>query len=126
MSEPKNFETKEDFTKYYNEHREEIDKLSVKDLNEMFKIKSCKIIKMKNKIIIRSETSKDNKENKEKEEKPKPKDKPKPKQKKQSDQKDILKMIDSLINHYEKQLIQLKEMKNKIVSENLFDSEHDN
>ena len=114
MSEPKNFETKEDFTKYYNEHREEIDKLSVKDLNEMFKIKSCKIIKMKNKIIIRSETSKDNKEDKE--EKPKPK----PKQKKQSDQKDILKMIDSLINHYEKQLSSLKEMKNKIVSENLY------
>ena len=122
MSEPKNFETKEDFTKYYNEHREEIDKLSVKDLNEMFKIKSCKIIKMKNKIIIRSETSKDNKEDKDKDNKEKPK--PKPKQKKQSDQKDILKMIDSLINHYEKQLIQLKEMKNKIVSENLYDSEH--
>ena len=35
-------------------------------------------------------------------------------------------MIDSLISHYEKQLSLLKEMKNKIVSENLYDSEHDN
>ena len=123
MSEPKNFETKEDFTKYYNEHRDEIDKLSVKDLNEMFKIKSCKIIKMKNKIIIRSETSKDNKEDKDKE---KPKQKPKPKPKPEIKPKDISKMIDSLISHYEKQLSLLKEMKNKIVSENLYDSEHDN
>ena len=116
----RSFENKEDFIKYYNEHKEDMDKLTTKQLNSAYVIDSCKITKIKNKIVVRSNSPKnkavkDNKDNK-----------VKPKQKKQTEQKDIIKMIDSLINHYEKQLISLKEMKNKIVSDELYDSDHDN
>ena len=119
MSEIMNFKTKEDFIKYYNEHKEEIDKLTTKDLNDKYKIESHKITKIKNKIVIRC-ISHDDKD------KPKDKPKPKPKPKSEIKPKDIIKMIDSLINHYEKQLSSLKELKNNIVSEELFDSEHNN
>ena len=112
----RSFNSKEDFIKYYNEHKEDMDKLTTKQLNSAYVIDSCKITKIKNKIVVRSNSPKKDKEVKDK----------KPKQKKQTEQKDILKMIDSLINHYEKQLTQLKEMKNKIVSDELYDSEHDN
>ncbi len=119
------FDNKEDFIKYYNEHKEDIDKLTTKQLNSAYKIESCKITKIKNKIVVRSETPKD-KPKEEKPKDPKPKDpKPKPKPKPQVNPKDLSKMIDSLINHYEKQISQLKEMKNKLVSDELFDSEHD-
>ena len=115
----RSFNSKEDFIKYYNEHKEDMDKLTTKQLNSAYVIDSCKITKIKNKIVVRSNSPKKDKDNKEVKDK-------KPKQKKQTEQKDILKMIDSLINHYEKQLTQLKEMKNKIVSDELYDSEHDN
>ena len=117
MSEIMNFKTKEDFIKYYNEHKEEIDKLTTKQLNSAYKIESCKITRNKNKIVVRSNSPK-SKEIKPNTVKPKPKSEIKP--------KDIIKMIDSLINHYEKQLSSLKELKNNIVSEELFDSEHNN
>ena len=118
----RSFENKEDFIKYYNEHKEDMDKLTTKQLNSAYVIDSCKITKIKNKIVVRSETPKDKNTN----EMSKPKDpKPKPKPKTQVNPKDLSKMIDSLINHYEKQISQLKEMKNKLVSDELFDSEHD-
>ena len=53
------FENKEDFMKYYNEHKEEIDKLTTKQLNSVYKIESCKITRNKNKIVIRNISSKD-------------------------------------------------------------------
>ncbi len=109
------FENKDEFMKYYEQHREEIDKLTTKQLNSVYKIESCKIARNKNKIIVRSNSPK-NKDNKE--------DKPKEQKHKEIKPADLNKMIDSLINHYEKQILQLKEMKNKIVSEELFDSEH--
>ena len=122
------FSNKEDFMKYYNEHKEDMDKLTTQQLNSAYKIESCKITKIKNKIVVRSEIPKD--KDKPKEEKPKDqkdtteRSKPKPKPKPQVNPKDLNKMIDSMINHYEKQISQLKEMKNKIVSESLYDSEH--
>ena len=115
------FNDKDEFMKYYNEHKEEIDKLTTKQLNSVYKIESCKITRNKNKIVVRSNSpkSKDKKEDKEdKEVKPKQKS-----NKKEIKPTDLNKMIDSLINHYEKQILQLKEMKNKIVSDNLFDSD---
>ena len=125
------FTSKEDFMKYYNEHKEDMDKLTTKQLNSAYVIESCKITRNKNKIVVRSNSPK-NKENKQ-ESKPK-----ETKEKKQEIKpKDLSKMIDSLINQYEKQLTQLRafkerlseserEMKNKIVSDQLFDSDHDN
>ena len=113
------FTSKEDFMKYYNEHKEDMDKLTTKQLNSAYVIESCKITRNKNKIVVRSNSPK-SKENK-------PETKEKPKEKKQEIKpKDLSKMIDSLINQYEKQLTQLREMKNKIVSDQLFDSDHDN
>ena len=111
------FDNKEDFIKYYNEHKEDIDKLTTKQLNSAYKIESCKITRNKNKIVVRSNSPK-SKEIKPNTVKAKAKPEIKP--------KDIIKMIDSLINHYEKQLSSLKELKNNIVSEELFDSEHNN
>ncbi len=116
------FENKEDFMKYYNEHKEEIDKLTTKQLNSVYKIESCKITRNKNKIVIRNISSKD-KDVKEVENKDKDA-KQKTKQNKQFKPKDLIKSIDLLINHYEKQLTQLKEMKDKIVSDNLYDPDH--
>ena len=119
------FENKEDFMKYYNEHKEEIDKLTTKQLNSVYKIESCKITRNKNKIVIRNISSKDKDvkevENKDQQDKDA---KQKTKQNKQFKPKDLIKSIDLLINHYEKQLTTLKEMKDKIVSDNLYDSDH--
>ena len=118
-----NFETKDEFMKYYEEHKNEIDKLATKDLNKIYKINSHKLSRNKNKIIVRtltSETSSNSpksKDNKDKEVKPKDV------KHKEIKPADLNKMIDSLINHYEKQILQLREMKNKIVSEELFDSD---
>ena len=108
------FNDKDEFMKFYNEHKEEIDKLTTEQLNSVYKIESCKITRNKNKIVVRSNSPK-SKEKKEVKTKS---------NKKEIKPTDLNKMIDSLINHYEKQLLQLKEMKNKIVSDNLFDSEH--
>ncbi len=116
------FNDKDEFMKYYNEHKEEIDKLTTKQLNSVYKIESCKIARNKNKIVVRSNSPK-SKEKKEKKE-DKDKDVKTKSNKKEIKPTDLNKMIDSLINHYEKQILQLKEMKNKIVSDNLFDSEH--
>lgn len=123
------FNDKDEFMKFYNEHKEEIDKLTTKQLNSVYKINDCKITRNKNKIVVRTLTSgassnspksKDKKEDKEDKEDVKPKPKS---NKKEIKPTDLNKMIDSLINHYEKQILQLKEMKNKIVSDNLFDSD---
>ena len=109
MSNPeiKNFETKEEFMKYYEEHKEEIDQLQTKELNKQFKINECKISRNKNKIVVRANSPKNKKQPKTKENKP----------------RDLNKVIDHLINEFEKQLNELKELKNKIVSDNLFESE---
>ena len=113
MSNCMNFETKDEFMKYYEEHKNEIDKLATKDLNKMYKINSHKLSRNKNKIIVRtltSETSsnlpksKDNNKD----------DKSKPNENKEIKPADLNKMIDSLINHYEKQILQLREMKKKL------------
>ena len=116
----RSFENKEDFMKYYNEHKEELDKLTTQQLNSAYVINSCKITKIKNKIIVRSNSPK----NKDKEKEVKTNDK-KQKSNKKIKPKDITKILDSLINQYEKQLTTLKEMKNKIISDELYDSEHD-
>ena len=115
-----NFETKDEFMKYYEEHKNEIDKLATKDLNKMYKINSHKLSRNKNKIIVRtltSETSSNSPKSKDNNKD----DKSKPNENKEIKPADLNKMIDSLINHYEKQILQLREMKNKIVSEELFD-----
>ena len=118
------FTSKEDFMKYYNEYKEDMDKLTTKQLNSAYVIESCKITRNKNKIVVRSNSPKSKENKPETKEKPKEKE---PKEKKQEIKpKDLSKMIDSLINQYEKQLTQLREMKNKIVSDQLFDSDHDN
>ena len=104
----KNFETKEEFMKYYEEHKEEIDKLQTKELNKQFKINSCKISRNKNKIVVRAESPKKKTEKKDKE----------------VNQQDLNKVIDHLINEFEKQLNELKELKNKIVSNDLFESKN--
>ena len=123
------FTSKEDFMKYYNEHKEDMDKLTTKQLNSAYVIESCKITRNKNKIVVRSNSPK-NKENKQESNVAKQLSGAKPKETKEKKQeikpKDLSKMIDSLINQYEKQLTQLREMKNKIVSDQLFDSDHDN
>ena len=116
----RSFENKEDCMKYYNEHKEELDKLTTQQLNSAYVINSCKITKIKNKIIVRSNSPK----NKDKDKEVKTNDK-KQKTNKKIKPKDITKILDSLINQYEKQLTTLKEMKNKIISDELFDSEHD-
>lgn len=99
------FDNKEDFMKYYEEHKEEIDKLTTKQLNSVYKINECKISRNKNKIIVRSNSPK----TKEKKDKVKP--------------TDLNKIIDHLINEFEKQLSELRELKNKIVSNELYESE---
>ena len=53
-----NFETKDEFMKYYNEHKEEIDKLKTNDLNKKYKIKDNKISKTKNVISVKPITVK--------------------------------------------------------------------
>ena len=128
------FTSKEDFMKYYNEHKEDMDKLTTKQLNSAYVIESCKITRNKNKIVVRSNSPK-NKENKADKQESKPKE---TKEKKQEIKpKDLSKMIDSLINQYEKQLTQLRafkerlseserEMKNKIVSDACARQEHHN
>lgn len=110
----KNFETKEEFMKYYEEHKEEIDQLQTKELNKQFKINECKISRNKNKIVIRANSPKSKKE-------PKKSKDDKPKEVKPTD---LNKVIDHLINEFEKQLSELKELKNKIVSNDLFESEN--
>ena len=79
------------------------------------------------KIIVRTltnGTSSNSPKNKDKDKEVKTNDK-KQKSNKKIKPKDITKILDSLINQYEKQLTTLKEMKNKIISDELFDSEHD-
>lgn len=100
------FDNKDEFMKYYEEHKEEIDGLTTKQLNSAYKINECKISRNKNKIVVRS-------------------DSPKKKNKTQKEVKpeDLEKVIDTLISTYENQLTELKELKNKIVSDNLFESE---
>ena len=114
------FESKDEFMNYYNEHKEEIDKLTTKQLNSVYKIKDCKISRNKKKITVKqnipkiqtNETVKDNKE-----------DKPKKFKSKEIKPQDLEKMINHIITEYEKQLSNLKEMKNKLISDNLFESE---
>ena len=114
------FESNDEFMKFYEEHKEEIDKLNTKQLNSVYKIKDCKISRNKKKITVKqnipkiqtNETVKDNKE-----------DKPKKSKSKEIKPQDLEKMINHIITEYEKQLSNLKEMKNKLISDNLFESE---
>ena len=117
------FESKDEFMNYYNEHKEEIDKLTTKQLNSVYKIKDCKLSRNKKKLVVKSNTPKINK--------------------KVDDKKDLNellelkdvqdvkpetleKMINQIITEYEKQLSGLKELKNKIVSHDLFESDVSN
>ena len=118
---------------YYNEHKEEIDKLTTKQLNSIYKIKDCKISRNKKKLVIKSDVQKIEKPNVEtnetvKEDKEVKDDKPKSKKPKQKEIKpqDLEKMINRIITEYEKQLSNLKELKNKLVSNDLFESETSN
>lgn len=122
----KNFETKEEFMKYYEEHKEEIDKLQTKELNKQFKINECKISRNKNKIVVRANTPKSKKEPKKSNKVEKKEVKPHAFEECLSEAKDLNKVIDHLINEFEKQLSELKELKNKIVSNDLFESENPN
>ena len=114
------FESKDEFMNYYNEHKEEIDKLTTKQINSVYKIKDCKISRNKKKITVKqnipkiqtNETVKDNKE-----------DKTKKSKSKEIKPQDLEKMINHIITEYEKQLSNLKELKNKLVSNDLFESE---
>ena len=49
-----NFETKEDFIEYLDQHREELNKLSTCKLNKLCKIKGYHITKLKGEISLRS------------------------------------------------------------------------
>lgn len=101
-----NFESKDEFMKYYNEHKEEMDTLTTKELNNKFKINEHKIAKNKKKIILRpnspKNTNKSNKSN--------------------AEMINVEKSINHMIDEYEKQLNQLKDLKNKIISEKLYES----
>ena len=129
------FESKEEFMKFYEEHKTEIDKLNTKQLNSVYKIKDCKISKNKKKLIVKPDVPsikkpvEEDKEAKPVEDKPvvnKPKqEKNKPKQK-EIKPENLEKMINHIITEYEKQLSNLKELKNKLVSDNLYESQQSN
>ena len=112
-NEIKNFETKEEFMKFYNEHKEEIDKLTTKDINKKYIIKDCKVSKNKNKLIIRSNSPKQTKPKIDNKETTKSND-IKPEQ--------LEKMVNHIITQYEKQLNDLKDLKDKLISDNLYES----
>ena len=57
------FESKDEFMNYYNEHKEEIDKLTTKQLNSVYKIKDCKISRNKKKITVKQNIPKIEKSN---------------------------------------------------------------
>ena len=124
------FESNDEFMKFYEEHKSEIDKLNTKQLNSVYKIKDCKISKNKKKLIVKSDVPKiDNVKSEPVEEvtskstEAKPKqEKNKPKQK-EIKPENLEKMINHIITEYEKQLSNLKELKNKLVSNDLFESE---
>ena len=134
------FESKDEFMKYYEEHKEEIDKLTTKQLNSIYKIKDCKISRNKKKLVIKSDVPNAGKASLSGVQVEKPKvetnetvkeDKEvKPKQVKTKQKvvkpQDLEKMINRIISEYEKQLTNLKELKNKLVSNDLFESEVSN
>ena len=108
------FESKDEFMNYYNEHKEEIDKLTTKQLNSVYKIKDCKLSRNKKKLVVKVDIPKIEKPKEESEVK---EDKPKSKPKSQNIKPENLeKMINHIITEYEKQLSSLKELKNKLVS----------
>ena len=128
------FESKDEFMKYYEEHKEEIDKLTTKQLNSVYKIKDCKISRNRKKLTVKQDIPKIEKPNVETNETVKEdthtlakskEDKPKQVKTKQKEIKpqDLEKMINRIITEYEKQLTNLKELKNKLVSNDLFESE---
>ena len=121
------FESKDEFMKYYEEHKEEIDKLTTKQLNSIYKIKDCKISRNKKKLVIKSDVPKIEKPKVETNETVKEDKEVKPKQvktkQKEVKPQDLEKMINHIITEYEKQLSNLKELKNKLVSNDLFESE---
>ena len=121
------FESKDEFMKYYEEHKEEIDKLTTKQLNSIYKIKDCKISRNKKKLVIKSDVPKIEKPKVETNETVKEDKEVKPKQvktkQKEVKPQDLEKMINRIITEYEKQLSNLKELKNKLVSNDLFESE---
>ena len=115
------FETKEEFMKFYEEHKEEIDKLNTKQLNSVYKIKDCKISRNKKKITVKQNIPKIEKSNVEiNDDKG---NKLKKSKSKEIKPQDLEKMINHIITEYEKQLSNLKELKNKLVSDNLYESE---
>ena len=115
------FESKDEFMNYYNEHKEEIDKLTTKQLNSIYKIKDCKISRNKKKITVKQNIPKIEKSNVEINEDKE--NKLKKSKSKEIKSQDLEKMINHIITEYEKQLSNLKELKNKLVSDNLFESQ---
>ena len=127
------FESKDEFMKFYEEHKSEIDKLNTKQLNSVYKIKDCKISKNKKKLIVKSDVPKiDNVKSESVEEVTSKSTEAKPKQEKNKPKsknikpENLEKMINHIITEYEKQLSNLKELKNKLVSENLYESQQSN
>ena len=115
------FESKDEFMNYYNEHKEEIDKLNTKQLNSVYKIKDCKISRNKKKITVKQNIPKIEKSNVEINEDKE--NKLKKSKSKEIKPQDLEKMINHIITEYEKQLSNLKELKNKLVSDNLYESQ---
>ena len=118
------FESKDEFMNYYNEHKEEIDKLNTKQLNSVYKIKDCKISRNKKKITVKQNIPKIEKSNVEINEDKE--NKTKKSKSKEIKPQDLEKMINHIITEYEKQLSNLKELKNKLVSDDLFESDISN
>lgn len=99
-----NFETKDEFMKYYNEHKEEMDKLKTVDLNKRYKIKDSKVSRTKNVLTFKPIVVK-----------------PTPIKKDESD-KNINKSVDKEIKFYDnmillhqKQIETYKQIKNKLM-----------
>ena len=100
-----NFETKDEFMKYYNEHKEEIDKLKTNDLNKKYKIKDNKISKTKNVISVKSITVKPTPIKKD--------DEPNNNISKNVDKE--IKFYDNMILLHQKQIETYKQLKNKLM-----------
>ena len=99
-----NFESKDEFMKYYNEHKEEIDKLKTNDLNKKYKIKDNKISKTKNVISVKPITVKPT---------PVKKEEPNKNISKHVDKE--IKFYDNMILLHQKQIETYKQLKNKLM-----------
>ena len=100
-----NFETKDEFMKYYEEHKEELDKLKTVDLNKRYKIKDNKVSRNKNVIVIKPIVIK-----------PTPIKKEESKNINKAVDKE-LKFYDNMILLHQKQIETYRQLKNKLLCE---------